>query len=90
MDASEIAEKAIDIVKANGLDEIITYALFNLFIPICSSRKVLSRSVVRGRVEDITLPDGITHVDVIISEWMGYALLYESMLDSAFTLAVVS
>lgn len=33
-------------------------------------------------MEDITLPDGITHVDVIISEWMGYALLYESMLDS--------
>jgi protein arginine N-methyltransferase 3 len=33
-------------------------------------------------VEDIILPDGITHVDVIVSEWMGYALLYESMLDS--------
>ncbi|RXW22484.1 hypothetical protein EST38_g3361 [Candolleomyces aberdarensis] len=39
-------------------------------------------SVVRGKVEDVTLPDGITQVDVIISEWMGYALLYESMLDS--------
>ena len=35
-----------------------------------------------GKVEDISLPDGITQVDVIISEWMGYALLYESMLDS--------
>lgn len=33
-------------------------------------------------MEDIQLPDGITHVDIIISEWMGYALLYESMLDS--------
>lgn len=33
-------------------------------------------------MEDITLPDGITQVDVIVSEWMGYALLYESMLDS--------
>ncbi len=40
------------------------------------------RRVIRGKVEDITLPDGITQVDVIISEWMGYALLYESMLDS--------
>lgn len=39
-------------------------------------------SVIRGKVEDITLPDGITEVDIIISEWMGYALLYESMLDS--------
>lgn len=39
-------------------------------------------TVVQGRVENIGLPDGITQVDIIISEWMGYALLYESMLDS--------
>lgn len=39
-------------------------------------------TVVRGKIEDITLPDGITQVDIIVSEWMGYALLYESMLDS--------
>ncbi|QRV77095.1 protein arginine N-methyltransferase 3 [Ceratobasidium sp. AG-Ba] len=38
--------------------------------------------LIRGKVENITLPEGFTHVDVIISEWMGYALLYESMLDS--------
>lgn len=36
----------------------------------------------RGKVENIQLPDDIKQVDVIISEWMGYALLYESMLDS--------
>jgi type I protein arginine methyltransferase len=28
------------------------------------------------------LPDGLTHVDIIISEWMGYCLFYESMLDT--------
>ncbi|KDQ49228.1 hypothetical protein JAAARDRAFT_43018, partial [Jaapia argillacea MUCL 33604] len=39
-------------------------------------------TVIRGKVEDITLPEGVTQVDIIISEWMGYALLYESMLDS--------
>ncbi|TFK48794.1 S-adenosyl-L-methionine-dependent methyltransferase [Heliocybe sulcata] len=39
-------------------------------------------TVIQGKVEDISLPDDIKHVDVIISEWMGYALLYESMLDS--------
>ncbi|KII88239.1 hypothetical protein PLICRDRAFT_161146 [Plicaturopsis crispa FD-325 SS-3] len=39
-------------------------------------------TVIRGKVEDIKLPDGIEKVDIIISEWMGYALLYESMLDS--------
>lgn len=33
-------------------------------------------------MEDVVLPDGLPHVDIIISEWMGYALLYESMLDS--------
>lgn len=39
-------------------------------------------SVVQGKIESIELPDGIDKVDIIISEWMGYALLYESMLDS--------
>ena len=39
-------------------------------------------SVVRGKVEEIQLPEDIDHVDIIVSEWMGYALLYESMLDS--------
>jgi type I protein arginine methyltransferase len=31
-------------------------------------------------MEEITLP--VEKVDIIISEWMGYFLLYESMLDS--------
>ncbi len=31
-------------------------------------------------VEEVTLP--VDKVDIIISEWMGYFLLYESMLDS--------
>ena len=40
-------------------------------------------SLIRSKVEDIKkLPDDIPHVDVILSEWMGYSLLYESMLDS--------
>ena len=39
-------------------------------------------TVIRGKVEEITLPDDIQQVDIIVSEWMGYALLYESMLDS--------
>ncbi len=34
--------------------------------------------VYKGKMEDIELPE---KVDVIISEWMGYFLLYESMLD---------
>lgn len=39
-------------------------------------------TLVKGKVEDVTLPHGIEQVDIIISEWMGYCLLYESMLDT--------
>jgi protein arginine N-methyltransferase 1 len=39
-------------------------------------------TLVQGKLEEITLPDGIEKVDIIISEWMGYFLLYESMLDT--------
>ena len=38
--------------------------------------------ILRGKVEEICLPDGIEKVDIIISEWMGYCLFYESMLDT--------
>ncbi|KAF9265191.1 S-adenosyl-L-methionine-dependent methyltransferase [Marasmius fiardii PR-910] len=66
VDASDIAIKAEKIVEANDLQAVIT--------------------VVHGKVEDIDLTELLQHssgkVDVIISEWMGYALLYESMLDS--------
>lgn len=31
-------------------------------------------------MEDLTLP--VDYVDIIISEWMGYFLLYESMLET--------
>ncbi|KAF5302348.1 hypothetical protein FQA39_LY10387 [Lamprigera yunnana] len=36
--------------------------------------------LIRGRIEDTPLP--VDKVDVIISEWMGYFLLFEGMLDS--------
>nr|NVI69714.1 arginine methyltransferase 1 [Cucujiformia] len=39
-------------------------------------------TIVKGKVEEISLPDGIESVDIIISEWMGYCLFYESMLDT--------
>ena len=35
--------------------------------------------IIQSRIEDLELPE---KVDVIVSEWMGYFLLYESMLDS--------
>eukprot|EP00127_Corallochytrium_limacisporum_P001379 Clim_evm1s55 gene=Clim_evmTU1s55 len=37
-------------------------------------------TLIQGKVEEIQLP--VEKVDIIISEWMGYALFYESMLDT--------
>ena len=37
-------------------------------------------TLVKGKLEDTELP--IKEFDIIISEWMGYFLLYESMLDT--------
>lgn len=39
-------------------------------------------TLVKGKVEEVSLPDGIEKVDIIISEWMGYCLFYESMLNT--------
>eukprot|EP00794_Sanderia_malayensis_P018090 gene18090-19897_t len=41
--------------------------------------------VTRCKAEDFTLPKDIDKVDIIISEWMGYFLLFESMLDTILT-----
>ncbi|KAJ1338544.1 type I protein arginine methyltransferase [Microdochium nivale] len=37
-------------------------------------------TVIHGRIEEVTLP--VDKVDIIVSEWMGYCLLYEAMLPS--------
>ncbi|PGH00071.1 hypothetical protein AJ80_09232 [Polytolypa hystricis UAMH7299] len=35
---------------------------------------------IRGKIEEVQLP--VPKVDIIISEWMGYCLLFEAMFDS--------
>ena len=37
-------------------------------------------TLLQGKMEEVSLP--FPKVDIIISEWMGYFLLYESMLDT--------
>ena len=37
-------------------------------------------TILKSKVEEVKLP--VEKVDIIISEWMGYFLLYESMLDT--------
>eukprot|EP00526_Cylindrotheca_closterium_P009713 CAMPEP_0113627860 /NCGR_PEP_ID=MMETSP0017_2-20120614/14432_1 /TAXON_ID=2856 /ORGANISM="Cylindrotheca closterium" /LENGTH=425 /DNA_ID=CAMNT_0000538137 /DNA_START=123 /DNA_END=1400 /DNA_ORIENTATION=+ /assembly_acc=CAM_ASM_000147 len=71
---TDMAKHARQVMAANGVDNIVT--------------------VIQGAVEDIKLPieeDGLESddpehpervIDIFISEWMGYFLLRESMLDS--------
>ncbi|KAK6825040.1 ribosomal protein arginine N-methytransferase rmt3 [Apiospora arundinis] len=37
-------------------------------------------TLIKGRIEEVTLP--VQSVDIIVSEWMGYCLLYEAMMNS--------
>uniref|UniRef100_A0A5F9DVY5 type I protein arginine methyltransferase n=1 Tax=Oryctolagus cuniculus TaxID=9986 RepID=A0A5F9DVY5_RABIT len=37
-------------------------------------------AIIKGKVEEVELP--VEKVDIIISEWMGYCLFYESMLNT--------
>ena len=37
-------------------------------------------TLLQGKMEEVQLP--LPKVDIILSEWMGYFLLYESMLDT--------
>merc|ERR1711939_397880 len=37
-------------------------------------------TLIKGKMEEVVLP--VDKVDIIVSEWMGYFLLYESMLDT--------
>ena len=56
--------------------EIAEYAKY-----IVKNNKLADKiTIIKGKVEEIELP--VPEVDVIISEWMGYFLLYESMLDT--------
>jgi len=64
IDASDVANRAKENIRVNGMGGIIT--------------------VYKGKVEELQdqLSQFKGRVDVIVSEWMGYFLLYESMLPS--------
>jgi predicted RNA methylase len=67
IDASDVHAQAREIIDLNGYGDVI--------------------QVVHGKVEDLILNQSLPledneKVDVVISEWMGYALLYETMLPS--------
>lgn len=61
------------------LKTVSTY-LFTAGVSIESNSKIEEITLVKGKLEDTELP--IQEFDIIVSEWMGYFLLYESMLDT--------
>ena len=70
------------IAAKNGASKV--YAVEGSKISLLAEKVVKSNqfanvSVIRGKIEEITLPE---KVDVIISEWMGFYLVHEAMLQS--------
>lgn len=63
-------------VIAVDKSDIIAKAIENVFNNGLSS--VIT--CLKGAIEDVVLP--VDKVDIIVSEWMGYCLLYEAMLPS--------
>lgn len=71
VDASGVLEDARANIAANGLDRVIT----------CVKGK--AEELDWGAVLAAALPEETSpKVDILVSEWMGYALLYECMLNS--------
>lgn len=52
----------------------------SLLHPLTGKSRTAAITLIKGKMEEVVLP--VDKVDIIISEWMGYFLLYESMLDS--------
>jgi len=70
--ASAGAKKVIGIECAHIADKAKLIVKMNRYEDVIQ--------IIKGKVEEIELP--VDSVDIIVSEWMGYFLLYESMLDT--------
>jgi protein arginine N-methyltransferase 3 len=79
VDNSNIIDRAKEIIHENGFGDVITYVPKGLFGEAFVSNSRALRCI-RGKIEEVTLP--VPQVDIIISEWMGYGLLFEAMFDS--------
>ena len=75
---SNIIDQAQKIIEANGFkNSKWLYSIFNGMLWQIFFQAI---TLVKGKLEDSELP--LQEFDIIISEWMGYFLLYESMLDT--------
>lgn len=81
-----MADTAKEIVKSNGfsdgnnLIQMCKVFINNFVTNNCLVIFGVVITVLKGKIEEIELP--VPKVDVIISEWMGYFLVYENMLDT--------
>jgi len=66
------AKKVIGIECAGIINQAKTIIKANEFDNVVT--------LIKGKVEEVEIP--VEEVDIILSEWMGYFLLYESMLDT--------
>jgi len=81
IDCSNILDRAKEIVQRNGFADKITLLkgkVEDVALPHLAE-KTADREPAPHTMKD---GDELRRVDVIISEWMGYFLLYESMLDT--------
>ncbi|KAF7970694.1 hypothetical protein HWV62_23226 [Athelia sp. TMB] len=81
IDMSNIIDQAQKIIEANGFkDSMPNLACSFIYTPLTLFSPLAAITLVKGKLEESELP--IDKFDIIISEWMGYFLLYESMLDT--------
>ncbi|KAG6407681.1 hypothetical protein SASPL_130678 [Salvia splendens] len=81
VDASNIAIQIM--LGWSSPNEILAYCLLLRANEVIKANNLSDTVIVlHGRVEDVEIDE---KVDVIVSEWMGYMLLYESMLGSVIT-----
>ncbi|MBA0626141.1 hypothetical protein Godav_003857 [Gossypium davidsonii] len=89
VECSHMADMAKQIVETNGLSDggglqnlLCLIVLILYFIPLFTQELfcVTVVTVLKGKIEEIELP--VAKVDIIISEWMGYFLLFENMLNT--------
>jgi hypothetical protein len=76
IDCSDIIKQAQQIINDNGFQDRKLKSLYGTV----ENNVVVGITLIQGKAEEVTLP--VDKVDVIVSEWMGYFLLYESMLDT--------
>ncbi|GIL52530.1 hypothetical protein Vafri_8372 [Volvox africanus] len=70
------------VVAVDGSERIAGFARRHAELAGYSDSTGGPMTVVSGKLEELTGKLPVQQVDVIVSEWMGYALLFETMLDT--------